>query len=120
MNFKKKSVCMGALVTLLLTGCAADPRLGPGGKSGYVTEFYSPDQLRKTRPACLANLTASEIDSNVYAEIQVQNGRGRRYISALVPQSLKPALHDKVEVAPSKCEVGQIPTVRQILSAKSK
>lgn len=113
-NLRKFSLC--AVTLVLLAGCAADPRLGPDGKSGYVTEFYSIDKLLNAPPHCLSMLTRSQIETFKYVEIQVQNGRGRRYISALVPPSIHPALHDKVEVVPSSCKGGEVPVVRQILS----
>lgn len=113
LGYLKASLSAGALV--LLVGCAADPRLGPNGKAGFVTEIYTIDKLRNAPPHCLSMLTPAQIEKSVFAEIQVQNGRGRRYISALLPPSIKPALHDRVEVSSPFCKNGEVPVVRQIL-----
>lgn len=115
-TYKRTTLLATGAVVMLLTGCAADPRLGLDGKAGYVTEYYSRDRLRNAPPRCLASLTSEQIATGTYAEINIRTGRGNRYVSALVPSSIKPALHDKVEISPPSCKDGVVPVVRQILS----
>lgn len=102
-----------------LTACASDPRLGPDGRAGYVSEFYSAAKLRSDPPRCLATLTPAEVAAGTYVEIKIWHGRRGEYLSALVPDSIKPALHDKVEISPPSCTDGVVPVVRQILSGST-
>jgi hypothetical protein len=107
------------LVTLIgLAGCA-DPRLGPNSKTGWVTEFYTVEKLQQERPKCLAGLSAEQIAENRYAEISVSHFRSYRYVSALVPASIKLHVHDKVEISPPFCKDGTVPQVIQILKPAS-
>jgi hypothetical protein len=99
---------------LILVGCA-DPRLGPNSKTGWVTELYTEEKLKTNRPTCLAGLDTDQISGHQYAKITVPHLRSYRYVSALVPDSIKPELHDKVEISPPSCKDGALPQVIQIL-----
>jgi hypothetical protein len=105
------------LVALMCTGCISlvDPRLGPEGKAGWVVKRYTVDELREHRPSCLATLPAEEIETKRYVEVSVAKGRGRRYVAAMLPDTLSANIGDQVEVAPNRCEQGHVPVVRQIL-----
>jgi hypothetical protein len=101
---------------LVLIGCATpDPRLGPDGRSGYVSEVYTAEKLRTDPPRCLASLTSTQIAAGQYVEIKVPHGRINEYLSAFVPPSIKPAIHNKVEISPQYCNDGMVPEVKQIL-----
>jgi hypothetical protein len=102
--------------SLALTGCATDPRLGPNSRAGYVSEIYTADKLRVSPPRCLASLTSAQIAAGTYVGIKVPHGRHSEYLSAHVPASIKPELHDKVEISPPSCKDGNVPEVIQILS----
>jgi hypothetical protein len=104
----------GLAALLSLSGCA-DPRLGPNSKAGWVTELYTPEKLQKDRPRCLAGLSDTEIAGHQYAVISVSHFRSYRYVSALVPGSIKLHLHDRVEISPPFCKDGVVPEVIQIL-----
>lgn len=108
-----------ALVALMCTGCISlvDPRLGPDGKAGWVVKRYTVEELRAHRPSCLATLPAEQIERNWYVEVSVAKGRGRRYVAAMLPGTLSANIGDQVEVAPNRCEQGQVPVVRQVLKA---
>lgn len=111
------SVPFAALV--LLGGCA-DPRLGPNSKTGWVTELYTAERLTANRPACLANLSDTEIASHRYALITTPHLRSYRYVSVLVPDSIEVQLYDKVEISPPTCENGALPKVVQVLKHSRK
>lgn len=81
-----------------------------------MSEFYTLDRLSDQRPHCLANLSSEEITRNTYVEVNLRNGRKSRYISALLPASLHPRLHDEVEISPTSCKDGVVPVIRQVLS----
>lgn len=119
MGAKRQGTWLVAITLAMLAGCATDPRLGLDGKIGYIHSFYSADRLRGNPPGCLLALTPAQIAAGTYAEITVWHGRSIHYVSALVPPSITPALHDKVEIAPSSCKDGKIPEVRQVLSGKN-
>lgn len=99
-----------------LTGCATDPRLGPEGRAGYVSEIYTAEKLRVSPPRCLTSLAAAQIAVGTYVEIKIPHGRHSEYLSAHVPVSIKPELLDKVEISPQYCKDGNVPEVIQILS----
>jgi len=111
-NNGKRIVALSSV--LILVGCA-DPRLGPNSKTGWVSELYTQEKLKTNRPACLAGLDTAQISGHQYAEITVPHLRSYRYVSALVPDSIKPELHDKVEISPPFCKDGALPQVVQIL-----
>jgi hypothetical protein len=67
-TYKRTTLLATGAVVMLLTGCAADPRLGLDGKAGYVTEYYSRDRLRNAPPRCLASLTSEQIATGTYAK----------------------------------------------------
>jgi len=110
----KKRGFAGLSALLILAGCA-DPRLGPNSKTGWVTELYTPEKLQTNRSGCLAGLSPAQIAGHQYAEITVPHLRSYRYVSALVPDSIKLHLHDKVEISPPFCKDGVVPEVVQIL-----
>jgi hypothetical protein len=116
---KSKSTYGAWLAALLfLPGCA-DPRLGPNSKAGRVSELYTTEKLQKNSPRCLAGLSSAQITEHQYAEIRVQHYRSHRYVSAMVPDSIKLHLNDEVEVSPTSCKDGAIPQVVQILKPAS-
>lgn len=112
MNTSTRFVGIAALFAL--AGCA-DPRVGPNSKSGWVTEFYTSEKLQAAPPKCLAGLTFAQIAERQYAEITVPHLRSYRYVSAVVPTSLKLQLRDKVEISPPSCENGAVPEVVEVL-----
>jgi hypothetical protein len=114
------SALISIAALLALMGCATpDPRLGPDSRSGYVSAVYTAEKLRTDPPRCLASLTPTQITAGQYVEIKVLHGRLSEYLSAFVPPSIKPAIHDKVEISPQYCKDGMVPEVKQILQGVS-
>ena len=111
--------CVPFAALVLLGGCA-DPRLGPNSKTGWVTEFYTAERLTANRPACLANLSDTEIASHRYAQITTPHLRSYRYVDVLVPASIEVQLDDKVEISPPSCKDGALPQVVQVLKHSRK
>ena len=105
---------IGIAALFALAGCA-DPRVGANSKTGWVTAFYTSEKLQTAPPKCLAGLTPAQIAERQYAEITVPHLRSYRYVSAVVPTSLKVQLHDKVEISPPSCQNGTVPEVVQVL-----
>jgi hypothetical protein len=115
-----KTIFTVPFAALVLLGGCADPRVGPNSKTGWVTEFYTAERLMANRPACLANLSDTDIASHRYALISVPHLRSYRYVSALVPDSTEVELHDKVEIFPPLCKDGALPQVVQVLKRSRK
>lgn len=104
-------------VPLLVTGCATpDLRSGTDSRDGYINEIYSLEKLRNDPPKCLASLIPTQIAAGTYVEIKIHHGRRHEFVSASVPPTIKPKLHDKVEISPQECKDGKVPEVRQVLS----
>lgn len=102
---------------LLVTGCATpDPGSGTGSRDGYISGVYSLEKLRDAPPKCLASLTPAQIAAGTYVEIKIHHGRRHEFLSAFVPSTIKPKLHDKVEISAQDCKDGKVPEVRQVLS----
>lgn len=116
MKTYRPAFLMSIVALLVLVGCAtSDPRLGLDSRTGYVSEVYSVERLRKDPPRCLAMLTPAQIAIGEYVEIRIPHGRYSEYLSAFVPPSMRPSMHDKVEISPQYCKDGRVPEVRQIL-----
>ena len=116
---KTNTLALAMMITapLLVTGCATpDLRSGTGSRSGYINEIYSLEKLRNAPPKCLASLTPTQIEVGTYVEIRIHHGRRHEFLSAFVPSTIKPKLHDKVEISPHDCKDGKVPEVRQVLS----
>lgn len=108
------------ILALMCTGCISlvDERLGTDGKAGWIVKRYTLDELRTHRPTCLVSVPAESIEMNQYVEVSVAKGRGRRYVAAMLPASIRVQVGDQVEVAPHRCENGQVPVVKQILKRR--
>jgi hypothetical protein len=107
-------------LVLSVAGCATGRQPStPGGKSGWVKEFYSQQSLATKVPSCLTGLSREHILSGKYVEVSISHFRSYRVVSAEVPAGMTLSLGDKVEVSPASCKDGKIPIVIQVLSAKA-
>lgn len=102
--------------TLVLSGCSTYD-LAPGRSAGYIVRVYSTAELRKERPSCSENLSDSDLENHKYAEVVFPHGRLRRYVLAVVPDALRLAKHDEVEVASERCTAGVVPEIKRMLGA---
>lgn len=115
---KTYNLALAMMITapLLFAGCATpDLRSGTASRDGYINEIYSLEKLRNAPPKRLALLTPTQIVVGTYVEIKIHHGRRHEFVSAFVPATIKPKLHDRVEFSPQDCKNGRVPEVIQVL-----
>lgn len=102
-----------------LAGCSDPPLQTSDGKAGYVAEIFAVGHLPPSTSPCLAALPKEQLLTGQFIRVDVAHLRSRRSETALVPPGIKLAVHDRVELSPSTCKDGKIPTVQQVLSSQT-